>query len=122
MNYLLVALGGGLGSLCRYGIGTLLARQSALFPWSTLLANFLASLLLGFLAGISMKDHFPNSLKVLFMAGFCGGFSTFSTFSAETLYLLQDGRPLWALFNVAASVLTCLVAVYLGYWGSELVS
>ena len=114
MNYLLVALGGGLGSVCRYGIGSLLARYSLSFPWSTLLVNLLASLVLGFLTGLSLRGGMPDSMKVLFMAGFCGGFSTFSTFSAETLYLIQDGKMAFALLNVLASVTLCIGAVYLG--------
>lgn len=122
MNYLLVALGGGLGSVCRYAIGHLLTRQSLAFPWSTLAANVIASLILGFLTGLSLKEGMSPSLKVLFMAGFCGGFSTFSTFSAETMYLVQDGRPDLAMLNIMLSVTACLVAVYLGYWVHQFLS
>jgi fluoride exporter len=120
MNYLLVALGGALGSACRYGLGSWLARASYAFPWATLLVNFLASLILGFLIGYSLKEGLSASLRVLFMAGFCGGFSTFSTFSAETMYLIQDGKPGLALLNVGLSVLACLGAVYLGTIAGEL--
>jgi fluoride exporter len=114
MNYLLVALGGALGSACRYGLGSWLARASYAFPWATLLVNFLASLILGFLIGYSLKDGLSASLRVLFMAGFCGGFSTFSTFSAETMYLIQDGKMGLALLYMGGSVLICLGAVYAG--------
>lgn len=116
MNYLLVALGGGLGSMCRYGIGNLLARYSFTFPWSTLLVNLLASAILGFLTGFSLRGDLSAPYRVLFMAGFCGGFSTFSTFSAETMYLIQDGKMGMALLNVLLSVGLCLGAVYFGYW------
>ena len=122
MNYLLVALGGGLGSVCRYGIGNLLARHSAVFPWSTLLVNLLASLLLGLLTGLSFRGELSATYRVLFMAGFCGGFSTFSTFSAETMYLMQDGRFGYALLNVLGSVGMCLGAMYLGYFLEKLIS
>lgn len=120
MNYLLVALGGGLGSMCRYGIGKLLAQYSYTFPWSTLLANLLASVILGFLTGVSLRGDLSASYRVLFMAGFCGGFSTFSTFSAETMYLIQDGKMGMALLNVLLSVGICLGAVYGGLLVSRL--
>lgn len=112
--YLIIFLGGGLGSLARYAIGQGLMRYQLLFPLATLLTNLCACLILGYLIGLNLQGGLQSSHRLLLMTGFCGGFSTFSTFSAETLYLLQHGHYAYALLNVAGSLLLCLAAVYLG--------
>ena len=114
LNYLLVFLGGGLGSVCRFGLAHWLQRHQLTFPVATLLANILACLLLGYLVGLSLRAAVPHPHRYLWMIGFCGGFSTFSTFTHDTLVLLQNGQTTYALLNVGGSLVICLLAVWVG--------
>ena len=113
-HFILVFLGGGLGSVCRFGMSQLLVRYQLNFPLATLLANASACLLLGILTGLALRDGVPGTHRHLWMIGFCGGFSTFSTFSNETWALLQSGQTGLALLNVAASLGVCLIAIWAG--------
>ena len=85
-NLLLVFVGGGLGSLCRYGISNRLSVYSSAFPYGTLTANVLSSLVLGFVTGLLMQEveWVSNEVKLLIAVGFCGGFSTYSSFTNDT--------------------------------------
>lgn len=112
-HYLLVFIGGGLGSICRYAIGRWLGA-AGLFPWGTFVANLLACLLLGALIALTTRGWLAPSLRPLLIAGFCGGFSTFSTFSNEMLQLLRQEQWGWAGLYVAASLLGGLLAVAVG--------
>jgi len=114
MNYLLVFIGGGLGSMARYGIWKLLGSSSSNFPLSTFLANALSCLVLGFLLGLEMKGGVDDNSKLLLMLGFCGGFSTFSTFSAETLKLFQYGNYVTGISYIFLSLLICWVFILIG--------
>ena len=114
MNYLLVFLGGGLGSLCRFGIAQWMANFKFHFPWATILANVLACLVLGSLVGLAMKNKVSAPMGFFLMVGFCGGFSTFSTFTNETFQLMATGDVGKALANVALSILVCLASLYMG--------
>lgn len=114
MNWLLVFVGGGLGSLVRYGISFLLKNNGGFFPLSTLVSNVLASFIIGILTGMALKGALSNEQKLLFATGFCGGFSTFSTFSNETLQLFQQGQVFLAAINIAGSLVLCLFATFLG--------
>ena len=111
---ILVFLGGGFGSLLRYAISQLLVSFSARFPYGTLLVNVIACLLLGYLIGITTKGILSTEMKLFLMVGLCGGFSTFSTFSAESFQLLNTGNVLTAILYMAASFGICLVAIYAG--------
>lgn len=113
-SYLLVFLGGGLGSICRYGIAHILSAYKLDFPWATFLANVLACFVLGALVGLSMKNKMGGMAALFLLSGFCGGFSTFSTFTNETFQLLAGGDWLRAGANVVGSLLVCLVSLYLG--------
>ena len=112
MEVFWVFVGGGLGSLCRYGI----ARALPLFdlPIATFLANAISCLILGILIALSAKGQLSNAQRLLFMTGFCGGFSTFSTFAGESLTLMQNGHHFYAMANILLSVLLGLVFIYLG--------
>ena len=114
LNYLLVFLGGGLGSICRFGIAQWLAPHKFQFPWATIIANVLACLVLGALVGLSVKSKVSSPMSFFLMVGFCGGFSTFSTFTNETFQLMAAGEWEKALANVAVSLLVCLFSLFLG--------
>lgn len=113
MNFLLVFLGGGCGSVFRYAAG--LAIPSASFPWATLVVNALGGLAIGLFTGWSARFGWGEGVRLAFTVGLCGGFTTFSTFSKESLALAESGR--WCAFGayVAGSILLGLAAVALGY-------
>lgn len=113
-NLILVFLGGGLGSLFRYGIGVYFNSASSDFPLGTFISNFIACLILGALIGIQLKNNLSTNYSLLFVTGFCGGFSTFSTFSAESLKLFQNQQFALGLFYIGGSIILGLLAVYLG--------
>jgi CrcB protein len=119
MTYLWVALGSAVGGMARYGVSGLAARSfGSLFPWGTLIVNVAGSALIGLLAAAASPDArwvLSPDARALLMIGFCGGFTTFSTFSLETLNLLRNGEWLWAGANIVFSVVLCLVLVWLGY-------
>ncbi len=117
MVWLGVALGGALGSVARYAATEIMARRyGSEFPLGTLLVNVAGSLLVGLLAGVLLNAERPDSLPRLFLiVGFCGGFTTFSAFSLQTLELLQAGQPAKAAMNVALSIALCLLAVWAGH-------
>lgn len=107
MNWVYVFLGGGLGSLVRYGFSLLFQMTSSPFPWATLTANALAALVIGILCTEGMRP--VSSTFWLFAGvGFCGGLSTFSTFSLETVQLFRQGEIRWAWCNIVLSV-TCSI-------------
>ncbi len=114
MSWIYVFLGGGAGSLVRYFIARGLTHYHLTFAWATLLANTLSCIVLGALLGWSMRSGLQESWRLLLMVGFCGGFSTFSTFTAETFAFLQKGDWTAAGLNMLASVLVCLGALWVG--------
>lgn len=107
-------IGGGLGSWCRYGIALWLLTYKFSFPWATLLANALSCFVLGLMLPLVSNNAVPDSQRLLVMTGFCGGFSTFSTFTSESWQLFQQGRWEHALANVALNLMICLICLYLG--------
>lgn len=115
MNYFLVFIGGGIGSLLRYAFGQLQVRYlMTTFPIATLVANLLATAILGaVLYWIIPKFQGGTWLNPLLIAGFCGGFSTFSTFSNDTVQLVQSGSYFLAVLNVSISLLLGLLLVFL---------
>ena len=115
MNFLLVFIGGGLGSICRYGISVLLKNQGYIFPMATFVANALSCIVLGALVGWTMKNGNTSDIqKYLLMTGFCGGFSTFSTFTNETFQLFQSGNVMYAFGNILLSLVVCLICIFIG--------
>ena len=114
MNALAVFIGGGLGSLCRWGIALCLVPYKTSFPHATLIANILSCILIGYLLALGMKSNLSDPYKSLLVVGFCGGFSTFSTFSKETYLLFKNGDSGLAIMNILGSVALCLAAIYLG--------
>jgi CrcB protein len=119
MGFLWVALGGALGSVARYGCAGLALRWfGPLFPWGTLFVNVVGSCAIGALAGLTAPDGRPlvtGDTRAFLIIGVLGGFTTFSSFSLDTLSLARQGAWAAAGTNVLASVALCLLAVYLGY-------
>ena len=111
---LFVFLGGGIGSVLRYVLSSLLGPISLKFPFSTLIVNILSCILLGYLIGISSKNIMSPEMKLFLMVGICGGFSTFSTFTAESYQLFNTNTPILAILYMAASFLICLLAIFSG--------
>lgn len=119
MAYLWIAVGAGLGGVLRYWCYGAAARMGAeTFPWGTLFVNVAGSAFIGFYASLTGDMGrllvSPNT-RMFVMTGLCGGFTTFSTFSLETLRLLQDREYAYASLNVAASLLLCVLGVWLGH-------
>jgi fluoride exporter len=122
ITYFWITLGGALGSMARYGCSSLAARWiGETFPWGTLMINVLGSLVIGFFATLTGPDGrvlvAPDARQFV-MVGFCGGYTTFSSFSLQTLNLVRDGDILRAGANIVASVVLCLLAVWLGHVGA----
>lgn len=111
MNLLYVFIGGGIGSLLRYAFALYPLPISNNFPWSTFVANILACIVIGFVSNMYVRGDLNTQTRLLLATGFCGGLSTFSTFSLETLQLLQKGNFIMAGVYVFASVTICLLAV-----------
>jgi CrcB protein len=113
---LLVGIGGGLGSVLRYLTAYIVGKfYDNPFPLATFSVNILGCLLFGMLIGIFGKQLSPNDdLKYLFITGFCGGYTTFSTFSAENIQLIQSGNYLIPALYITSSVLFGILAVFLG--------
>lgn len=118
-QYLLVGIAGGIGTLCRYGVGQWL--HPSWLPLTTLIINLTGSLLIGSLQALSEPESRfylgPNARLVL-MTGFCGGYTTFSTFSLLSLYSAKSGSWSDALLNIVASHLLSLSAVFAGYFAT----
>ena len=114
---LLVAFGGALGSVARYWLSVWALPFSRSLPWGTVSINVIGSFVIGFFGTLTLAGGrlpAPDSVRLFVMVGLCGGFTTFSSFSLQTLDLLRGGGPGRAMLNVAASVLLCLGAVALG--------
>jgi CrcB protein len=116
-DLLLVGLGGFVGSIARFLVSKLnVSWQLLSIPMGTLTVNVLGSLIIGILVGLSTKTTIMNAeLRLLLMVGFCGGFTTFSSFTSENLLLLQNGQFLSVILYTTGSLLLGFFAVYLGY-------
>ncbi len=119
MVYLWIALGSALGGAARYWCYGLMARMlGETFPWGTLAVNVIGCSFIGVFATLTGPEGrwlAPSSLRMFVMTGVCGGFTTFSTFGLETLYLARDGQWLKAAVNVLASLLFCMMGVWIGH-------
>ncbi len=121
LAYLWVAIGGALGSVARFWVNGLISEKfGATFPWGTLTINVMGSFLIGIVGALAIPEGRMDSPSRQFatqflMIGICGGYTTFSSFSLQTLNLLRDREWLYAGGNVILSVALCMIAVWLGW-------
>lgn len=117
LNILLVAIGGAFGSVCRYLTGLLMTRIfGANFPWGTITVNILGSFAIGFLTElVARRFNASMEMRLLLVVGILGGFTTFSSFSLDTVALIEKGAVTSAFIYVAASVAISLIATFAGF-------
>lgn len=114
---LAVFIGGGTGSVARWMLSMKLNPVHQIIPLGTLTANLIGAFIIGAgLAWFNRMTHIDPVWKLLITTGFCGGLTTFSTFSAEVVFLLQEGRAGWALLNVAVNLLGSFAMTALAFW------
>ena len=114
-DILLVGAGSFFGGIARYLISLAMRGMSAAFPWATMTANIVGCLLIGILWAVLNRCNASHQLNLLLAVGFCGGFTTFSTFSKESLSLLQAGNYFTFILYALGSVVLGIIAVALGY-------
>ena len=125
LTYLYIAIGSALGGMARYWcMVTANHYLGNLFPWGTVIVNVLGSFVVGFVAALAISEKIPLSLNTqrFLMVGVCGGYTTFSTFSLDTLKLLQNDEYLKAGANMTVSVFLCLGAVFFGYFVASMIT
>jgi CrcB protein len=118
ISCLWVVLGGAIGTFGRYAISTLALPISRGFPWGTIIINVTGCAVIGFFGTLTLAHgRFPvsDNLRLFVMVGICGGYTTFSAFSLQTLDLMRSGATLRAALNVAVSVVLCMLAVWAGH-------
>ena len=126
LTYLYIALGGAIGSVARAWTANVAVRMfGPHFPWGTIFINVTGSFIIGFFGALTTSDGrftaHPDA-RAFIMIGICGGFTTFSSFSLQTLDLVRDGKPSAALANIALSLVLCLLAVTAGYASAEVIN
>jgi len=115
-DILFIAVAGALGALSRYGLSGVAQKINSIgFPIGTLFVNIIGSFLIGFVMQLGLStDIIPRSIRVILTVGFLGAFTTFSTFSYETVKLLEDGAWILGIGNIAVNVIFGIIAVALG--------
>ena len=111
-KFLWVGLGGAIGTIFRYTLSLLPIKSS--FPILTLITNLLGAFIIGVVVGLFEKQYLSSQIHLFLKTGLCGGFTTFSTFSLETLTLLENGMIFMAIIYALISVVGCIMGVYLG--------
>ena len=120
MNWILVAIGGGLGAMLRYGFSLYLTKPEFGFPWQTWWVNILGTMCAGIFFAISQKyPVMQNEARLFLMVGILGGFTTFSSFGLETFQLLKHGHVGIAFMYVMSSVVIGLLLLALGYYATQ---
>jgi len=121
LAYLWVAIGGAVGSMARFGVGNFVSEKTGeSFPWGTLVVNVSGSFVIGVLGALTSSEGKMTSQSRVFatqllITGVCGGYTTFSSFSLQTLKLLRENQWFYAGGNILLSVVLCMIAVWLGY-------
>jgi CrcB protein len=120
VTYIWIAIGSALGGISRYWCSGLAARLiGETFPWGTFIVNVVGSFIIGFFATLTGPDgrvYVGTLARQSVLVGFCGGYTTFSSFSLQTLNLMQDGEWFRAGGNIGLSVACCLISVWAGYF------
>ncbi|MGO9703187.1 MAG: fluoride efflux transporter CrcB [Xanthobacteraceae bacterium] len=118
ISYIWIALGGAIGTAGRYWLSGVIARSfGETFPWGTLIINVTGSFIIGFFAALTGPDgrlFVSSNARQFVMIGMCGGYTTFSSFSLQTLNLMNNGEWYRAVANIGTSVALCLIAVWAG--------
>ncbi len=122
LNLIAVFIGGGVGSILRFLVNIFFARFTGInLYWATFSVNVIGSLILGFVfMFFFIKPDLPQSLRVAMSVGFCGGLTTFSTFSLEAFSMIEKSQYLMAFLYVISSVIVCIISVFLGIIGAKL--
>ncbi|WP_010283592.1 fluoride efflux transporter CrcB [Bacillus timonensis] len=112
---ILVGVGGAVGAACRYLAGIWIGRKTGnSFPFPTFFINIMGSLLLGILTGLKITEHIPEWVWLMLGVGFCGAFTTFSTFGYEAIQLFLSGRSKKAYLYIVASTVICTISAFTG--------
>lgn len=120
MDILLVLVGGGLGSACRYLVSEAAGKAFGnAFAWGTMIVNLLGCLLIGFLVGLADRALVSRAVRLMIVTGFLGGFTTFSTFSLDSVRTLLAGEYAKGLANIGANVAGGMALVLLGLYASS---
>ena len=118
ITYFWLGLGGAIGTIARFSLDGYVSKHFDSFPVGTIIINVTGSFLIAFFGTLTGPDGrflAPSTMRIFFMTGVCGGYTTFSSFSLQTLNLARDGEWLYAGLNVVLSVVLCLFAAWLGY-------
>ena len=126
-SYLWVAIGSMIGGMSRFWLSNVVAEKWGVsFPWGTIIINITGSFVIGIFAALTLAEGRLNTSRSFvvqfWMYGICGGYTTFSAFSWQTLSLLREKQWLWAGGNVAISLAACMVAVWLGFVLGEVIN
>ncbi len=116
--FIAIFIGGGVGSMIRYWIQLIMHERIAAynFPWATFSVNIAGSFLIGIFYALSSKFNFSPELRLLLTAGLCGGFTTFSTFSNDSIEMIRHGDGIMCAVYIAVSVILGIAACFLGGW------
>lgn len=122
MNIIIIAVGGAIGTISRFGLNQLFLDQNAGNTISTFIANSTGSFILGFLIGyLSLKPEWPPEIKLFLSIGILASYTTFSTLTVSTIYMIENGELIKAIINISGSILVGLIAAYLGIITGRLV-
>lgn len=125
ISTLIIAVAGAIGTLLRYWVGLAMLRWSQSLPWGTIMINSTGSFAIAFFGVLTTATgRFPisDTGRLAFMIGICGGYTTFSSFSLQTLELLRSGAPVRAALNVAISITLGMIAVTAGYLTAQAIN
>jgi fluoride exporter len=114
MKIFLIFMAGGLGTLCRHGLGFLLPAKISKLPLPTLMANVLGCFAIGLIIALFQKQHISDNTKQILTVGFCGGFTTFSALSLEALSVFNTQSAVWSLAYIVVSIVAGVLATYFG--------